>query len=278
MTGATGYVGRHTLQHFLNNGHLVVALTRNTPKFDHENLNWINGSLEKPETYSDGLKEVDAIVHMAMEYPGNPDRSSADKIAVEAFIDSGKFIAYTGNLYTSYQPGKTITEELLPQGHYWWNDHEAMILNAAQSSAVIRLGFVYGGDGGYLWPGLSPNENGSIPYTGSLDHHWPFVHVEDVARLYEMVITHKSKGIFHATDDKAITVGEILETVTRLQGGTAVEVSLSKAQERLGGFADHMLKDILVTKERAVQFGWKPKHPSFLDSADESYANYLAAQ
>ena len=102
MTGATGYVGRHTAQYLLNKGHHIVALTRNAPKFEHPNLTWIFGALEKPESYESILQNVEAIVHLAMEYPGSGDRSIPDNIAAKAFINSGKSIVYTGNLYTSY--------------------------------------------------------------------------------------------------------------------------------------------------------------------------------
>lgn len=278
MTGATGYVGRHILQHLLNKGHQVLALTRKTPNFEHTNLTWIYGALETPEFYESFLCNVDAIVHLAMEYPGSGDRSIPDKIATRTFINSGKFILYTGNLYTSYQTGETIHEELLPAGHYWWNDHETLILGAKQPSAVIRLGFVYGGTGGYLWPGLSADENGRILYTGNFENHWPFVHVEDVARLYEMVLTKQASGIFHAVDNTPITIGEIFEKVTQLQGGKPLKVAHYKAKKRLGGFADHMLKDIIVSKERSTELGWRPVYESFLISADLSFEMYQQAQ
>ena len=86
------------------------------------------------------------------------------------------------------------------------------------------------------------------------------MHVEDVARLNEMVITQHAEGIFHAVDDVTMNIGELLETVTRLQGGTLKEIFLEEARKQLGGFADHMLKDILVSREQTLQPGWHPTH------------------
>lgn len=277
ITGATGYVGQHCLQYFLDKGHHVHALTRNSSTYSHDNLNWISGSLEDPDSYRNKLTELDAIIHLAMEYGANTGRRDSDRIAVDTFIESGIFTLYTGNLYTSHQPGMILKEELLPDGHYWWNDHESLILSSDTPSAVIRLGFVYGGSGGYLWPGLSADDEGNIPYCGSQIHHWPFVHVNDVARLYEKVLTEQAEGVFHAVDDQPVIIGEVLKKVSKLQGGKPVRVPHSTAKQRLGGFADHMLKNILVDKERSESIGWIPEHDSFIKSAEEAYKNYLQA-
>ncbi|MFN1834267.1 NAD-dependent epimerase/dehydratase family protein [Balneola sp. MJW-20] len=277
LTGATGYVGQHCLYYFLERGHQVYALTRSDQDFAHDDLNWINGSLEDPTSYREYLAEADVILHLAMEYGSDTGRRDIDRVAVETFIESGTYTLYTGNLYTSHQPGMIIKEESLPDGHYWWNDHESLILAADTPSAVIRLGFVYGGSGCYLWPGLSANDEGNIPYCGSQIHHWPFVHVNDVVRLYEMILTKQAEGIFHAVDDQPVIIGEVLKKVSELQGGTPFRVPHGTAKERLGGFADHMLKNILVTKERSEMIGWKPEHDSFIKSAEVAYKNYLQA-
>ncbi|SDE24956.1 Nucleoside-diphosphate-sugar epimerase [Kordiimonas lacus] len=273
MTGASGYVGNHCLQAFLAAGHQVTALTRRPQAFSHPHLVWHQGSLEHPASYEEALSGVDAIVHQAMEYQDGADQGMIDRVAVEAFIRSGKYVAYTGNLYTSHRPGEALAEQPIPDGHHWWNDHENMLLEAGQA-AVIRLGFVYGGSGGYLWPGFAPDASGTVLWCGEPNGRWPMVHVDDVASLFLRAIEERATGIFHAVDDTPVTHERLLNAICLLQGGTLTRVSLEAARARLGGFADHLEKDIVATNTAARSLDWQPGHPDFLASAEEAFTAY----
>jgi nucleoside-diphosphate-sugar epimerase len=64
LTGATGFVGRATLDRLLEAGWQVRALTRSDqPK--RAGVTWVNGALDQPETLNQLCEGSDAVLHIA---------------------------------------------------------------------------------------------------------------------------------------------------------------------------------------------------------------------
>jgi UDP-glucose 4-epimerase len=64
LTGATGFVGRVTLDHLLASGWTVRALARaDQPK--RKGVTWINGALDRPDALAKLCDGADAIMHIA---------------------------------------------------------------------------------------------------------------------------------------------------------------------------------------------------------------------
>ncbi len=64
LTGATGFVGRMTLERLLEAGWHVRALTRrDQPK--KTGVTWIHGALDQPDSLTDLCKGADAVLHIA---------------------------------------------------------------------------------------------------------------------------------------------------------------------------------------------------------------------
>jgi uncharacterized protein YbjT (DUF2867 family) len=64
LTGATGFVGRITLDRLLEAGWQVRALTRSDqPK--RAGVTWVNGALDRPETLNQLCEGGDAVLHIA---------------------------------------------------------------------------------------------------------------------------------------------------------------------------------------------------------------------
>jgi UDP-glucose 4-epimerase len=64
LTGATGFVGRVTLERLLEAGWHVRALTRR----DHPKktgVTWVHGALDQPDSLTDLCKGADAVLHIA---------------------------------------------------------------------------------------------------------------------------------------------------------------------------------------------------------------------
>lgn len=64
ITGATGFVGKRTVELALAGGHSVRALTRR-PQSPREGVTWIEGSLEDQESLDRLASEADAVIHIA---------------------------------------------------------------------------------------------------------------------------------------------------------------------------------------------------------------------
>lgn len=65
ITGATGFIGRRLVKRLSQNGDNVTALVRAPSHGLPLYVKAVHGDLLKPETYTDALKEIDCIYHLA---------------------------------------------------------------------------------------------------------------------------------------------------------------------------------------------------------------------
>ena len=65
LTGATGFVGQHTLDLLLDRGHSVRALCRQAQHKMHPHLTWIDGSLQNQTALEQMVSGVDCVIHIA---------------------------------------------------------------------------------------------------------------------------------------------------------------------------------------------------------------------
>ena len=85
ITGASGFIGKQLVNHYLNNYHKVVVLTRDESKFQkHPNLEVFNLDLLSPkkEILKKFLFDLDVLFHLAAELR---DVNTVHKINVFAF-------------------------------------------------------------------------------------------------------------------------------------------------------------------------------------------------
>lgn len=73
ITGATGFVGRHTVERALSAGHHLRALTRR-PQPDRDGVEWIAGALDDAGALARLVTGADAVIHIA-GVVNSPDRA-----------------------------------------------------------------------------------------------------------------------------------------------------------------------------------------------------------
>jgi uncharacterized protein YbjT (DUF2867 family) len=64
VTGGTGFVGSHFVEHALAQGHQLRALTRR-PQPERAGITWIEGALDKPDSLAALVQGTDAVLHIA---------------------------------------------------------------------------------------------------------------------------------------------------------------------------------------------------------------------
>jgi uncharacterized protein YbjT (DUF2867 family) len=64
VTGGTGFVGSHFVEHALAEGHQMRALTRR-PQPERAGITWIEGALDKPDSLAALVQGADAVLHIA---------------------------------------------------------------------------------------------------------------------------------------------------------------------------------------------------------------------
>jgi len=64
VTGGTGFVGSHFIEHALAQGHQLRALTRR-PQAGRAGITWVEGALDKPDSLAVLVQGADAVLHIA---------------------------------------------------------------------------------------------------------------------------------------------------------------------------------------------------------------------
>lgn len=293
VTGATGYVGHSIARRLLQEGHSITALVRAPDSARSRTLAGagavlVHGDLETPETFLSSARACDAIVHAGFAYDSQgAERTDVDTRVTHALFDmvhdggQARAFVYTSSLFClNGFPGR-VSEEIAVQERDWRLALEREVLDARTTScstAVVRLGWVYGGRGGTLFQVLRPDDTGLmlVPEPGT--NHWPFIHVDDAAALYSAVLQRRADGIFHAADDCSATVREVAEAVARCHGhATRVQaVPAHAGPDHFREFWPLMNMDIVADTARSKRLGWSPSRPCVTHHLAEAFAALYA--
>jgi len=102
MTGATGFVGRATLEAALAAGWHVRALTRR-PQDDREGVTWIAGALDRPDSLAEMAKGSDALLHIAgvVNVPDRAAFEAGNATATGHVVDAARGAGVTRFVHVS---------------------------------------------------------------------------------------------------------------------------------------------------------------------------------
>ena len=292
VTGGTGYIGSAVVSELVQVTHHVTGLARSAEKeTELENLGAtpVRGDLRDVSSFRDIAAEHDTIIHIAFEH--GPEGYTADRAVMEAILSAAsaasdpRHVIYTSGLWVlgtvSQAPVDEDASTNQPvQRVKWRPPHERLVLDAATDSmttSVIRPGMVYGGDGGILESFFTSADKGeSVVHVGDGNNRFCFVHREDLAELYRLVVEKRAPGIFHGIDDAFIKIADAARAVAQAAGkGSIVQsLPLEDARGEMGLFADALCTDQAVVARRSRELGWQPAHPPFTESARAAYQEW----
>lgn len=269
LTGGSGYVGRHILEALLDKGYAVSALSRH-PKADRadcDKLEWVVGNLDDPSSYAAALDRCDAVIHTALEYRDGAELSELDQEAVKVFLNSGKHLIYTGNLFSCPNDGERPISEAPFDGADagWRNKAENRLLAHSTPCAIVRLGFVYGGSGSHLMSLLPSNSEGDLFQIVDPGGKWPMIHIEDVVALYMAVLDQKETGIFHAATEISTPVKTVIQLAALSQGKRIVPMTTADDEFPDADTRAFMARNISAENSASRRIGWQPSRNFTLD-------------
>jgi nucleoside-diphosphate-sugar epimerase len=282
LTGATGYIGGAIAEALRAAGHTVSGLARSDQAANAlaaKGITPVAGDLNIPASVAKAASDSDGVIHA-----GTTNDGRIDQAAVQAMLDalrgSGKPFLYTSGIWVLGDTGGKVADESWPVNPLpmvaWRPAVEQLVLVAAGTgikSLVIRPGVVYGRGGGIPADfGKSARESGMVRYVGTGENRWPVVHADDLADLYVRAFLNAPAGsLFHATDGSAYRVLEIAQAAS----ANTQSWPLEDARKTLGGYADALVLDQLLSSEKAKRtLGWQPHAVSILE--DLRHGSYVS--
>ena len=238
VTGATGFLGRHLLNH-LAGQHDVVALSRRKPPASlRDRADWITMDLAQPVDASQLPARVDAVVHLAQserfrEIPaGAPDVFAVNVAGTFGLLEyarkarASRFIhASTGGVY---RPGaEPLTEEapLGPESFYGASKLAAERLvqgYAGPSQAVVlRPFFIYGpGQSGMLIASLIDRvvAGEDVEVSGNPGIRLSPIYVDDAASAFAAALEIDGDEVSNVAGLEAVTLTELVELIGEVAG------------------------------------------------------------
>ena len=97
-----------------------------------------------------------------------------------------------------------------------------------------------------------------------------FIHLNDLARLYYLVVEKNGTGLYHATDSKYVQASELTKGLSKYLNVEIKECDLNTAKEKYGKFAIGQTINQKMISKRS-ELGWRLEYPSFLECLDKIF-------
>lgn len=265
LTGATGFVGKATVEHALARGIHVRALTRREQPA-REGVSWIAGNLDSEDALARLASGADAVIHIAgvVNAPtpegfihGNVDgtrrmAAAAASMGVKRFVHVSSMSAREPQL-SQYGRSKELAEaEVRTSGLDW---------------TMIRPPGVYGPGDMEMRDIFRMAKQGIVllPPKGRIS----LIHVADLARLLAaLALTDPGRHIYECDDgvDGGYTHAQFARLVGEAVGKRPIPVSVPSLLLHLAGHADRFFREAnaKLTPDRAAYLS----HPDW--TADPS--------
>jgi len=224
ITGGTGLVGTRLSEQLTNQGHKITHLSRNPEhgaRFKQYSWNISEKTID-----SAAFENIDTIIHLAGA--GVADSKWTDqrkKVILDSRVESTKLlfdkVKEYGVVLKSYITASAIgiygsdTERLFVEDDNSANDFLAKVVVAWENSAnlfkeitqvsKVRIGIVLAKDGGALKEIAKPIKLFAGAPLGSGDQWMSWIHVEDLAGIFQHIVQENLSGVYNAVAPHPVT-------------------------------------------------------------------------
>lgn len=286
VTGASGWIGSHTVDELVANGHDVVGLVRSdvsAASVAAQGATVLRGDLDDLDSIRRGAADAEAVVHLANKHDWADPRSSdrAERGAVQAILDvldgtDRAFLLASGTAMIA--PGRVATEEDAlpaalrgPDGPRGGTEHLALD-HVERGVRAISLRFaptVHGtGDHGFIsLITQAAQQRGESSYPGDGTNRWSAVHVSDAARMIRLGLEQAPAGsVLHAAGEEAVSSRAIAEAIGAGLGLPVTSVPAEDAVAAMGFIGRFFALDIPASSARTqALLGWTPTGPTLVE-------------
>jgi uncharacterized protein YbjT (DUF2867 family) len=267
VTGGTGFVGSHLIALARTRGYPVRALTRKW-KPPEEGVEWIEGTLDRPESLARLCESSDAAIHIAGAINA-PDRAGFEAVnagGTATMIDAARKQGLRRFIHIS-----SLSAREPDLSDYGWSKARSERLVAASGLAwtIIRPPAIYGPGDRETFELFRMAKRGLVPLPPK--GRMSVIHADDLCRLIlDLLDADDSWGETYEPDDGAEQGWDHRDFARALGeafGKRAVPLSMPRLALRAASGADRLLRrgNAKLTADRVSYFC----HPDWVAAHDK---------
>jgi uncharacterized protein (TIGR01777 family) len=291
VTGATGLIGSELVKILLQENYKVNYLTTSKDKIkDQENYKGFYWNPSQNEIDTNCITNVSAIIHLAGASISKRWSTSYKKEIIQSRLQTTQIlfdlvknnpnqveqiISASGtavypdsykNIYIESSP--EIANTFLGNVVVQWENAVDQFQKLNIKIAKIRTGVVYSSKGGALQEMVKPIKMGVGAAFGSGKQQQTWIHLTDIANLYNLVLNTQSQGIFNAVAPEVITNKELTQKIAQKLNKPLFLPNIPKWVMALilGQMHQLLFDNKNIKPKRAVELGFKFQYPT-IDSA-----------
>lgn len=208
ITGASGFIGSHLVEHFHRKGWTVIAVVRSTPPQAIEGVLYYHWDIAK-QPGEDMLAGVDHLVHCAyVKFDNNKD---ADRINIEGtkrLLELSRRSGVKRNIFlSSMSAGENA------RSHYGRQKFEIEKLFNAENDTVIRPGLVLGNGGLFSEMSKFIREKKIVPLIDGGRQPLQTIHIDDLVKAVDAALQKQLHGVFTVAETKPVLYSEFYKAL-----------------------------------------------------------------
>ncbi|MEJ8284468.1 SDR family oxidoreductase [Curtobacterium citreum] len=297
VTGASGWIGSHTVDDLLAAGHTVTGLARSDASaaaLEAKGVTVVRGDLDDLDAIRRGAADAEGVLHLANKHDwANATATNAsERAAVEtigaALVGTDRpFVLASG--VAGLAEGRPSTEAddnpfVGPDSMRGGSENRGFdfVDQGVRTIAARFAPTTHGtGDHGFIAAIVgAARQRGVSGYVGDGTNSWSAVHVTDAARLVRLGLEQAPAGTrLHAVAETAIPTRAIAEAIGEVLGLPVTSIDPADADAHFGFIGRFFGMEMSATSEATRELlGWQPTGPGLLeDIAAGAYSGVRVA-
>jgi nucleoside-diphosphate-sugar epimerase len=290
VIGGTGYIGSVVCERLQADGHTLRGLARSDTSATQliaAGIEPVLGAMGDAEVIGKESAAAEGVVQIAtggflvQALETVTEAAATTDAVLGALAGSDKPYVYTAGTGAWLDTGIAWPERVVTEAdpvtppHFYV--HLCQILDKALGAEHVRTivvapGQLYGRGGGYIGP-IARMFNGlrkhGVVYAVNYDNAFTYVHVDDLADLYSLVLQSPSaRGLYFAATDTVMTL-EVARAVSAAAGlGGQLQIVDHLTMRALSGRANELdfFANCRASSAKAIEeLGWRPHRPGVID-------------
>jgi len=292
VTGASGWIGSHTVDELLLAGHEVTGMARSDESaaaLTAKGVQVVRGDLDDLAVIRSGAEAAEATFHFANKHDFNDPAVSnaAERNAVQAIAEvlagSDRPFLFAAGVAALAQ-GRPATEDdpspfVGPDSPRGGAENLAFeFVEKGVRSISLRFSPTVHGhrDHGFIaYLSQIARDKGVAGYPGDGSNGWAAVHVSDAAKMNVLGLTRAPAGAkLHAVAETSVPTREIAEAIGRAFDLPVRSIDAEDVAEHFGWIGGFFSMDLTATSTATqALLDWKPVGPTLIeDLANGAYS------